>query len=48
MLTTYSCGHFAIYANIESLCCTPDGSIVSYISYISIKNGKLILKYSLS
>ena len=31
---------FVIYTNIESLCCTPETSIVLYVNYTSIKKKK--------
>lgn len=32
--------HFIIYANIKSLCTTPDTNMALYVDYISIKKGK--------
>ena len=41
------CGdHFAIYANIKSLCCTPETNIMLYVNYISFKKEKRILPLS--
>ena len=37
---TYCGDHFAIYRNIESLCCTPETNIILYINYTSIKKKK--------
>ena len=34
---TYCGGHFAICANIESVCCTPETNIVLYVNYINKK-----------
>lgn len=33
--------HFAIYANSESLCFTPENNIMLYIHYTSIKKKKI-------
>ena len=38
---TYCGGHFAIYTNIESLCCIPKTNIMLYINCMSIKNKNL-------
>ena len=32
-----NCDHFAIYTNMESLCCTPENNIMLYVNYSSIK-----------
>lgn len=29
--------HFTTYINIESLCCTTETNVISYINYISLK-----------
>ena len=34
----YHGDHFITYANIKSLCSTPDPKIILYVKYISIKN----------
>ena len=36
---THCGGHFVIYTNTESLCCTPEANIL-YVNYISIKKKK--------
>ena len=33
---TYCGDHFAIYTNIESLCCTPENNIMLHVKYIYI------------
>lgn len=33
----YCVGHFTLYANIESLCCTRETNIITFVIYISIK-----------
>ena len=33
----YWSDHFAIYTNVESLCCTPETNIMFYVNYTSIK-----------
>ena len=35
--STYCGDHFAIYTNIQSLCCTPEANIMLYINYTSMK-----------
>ena len=30
-------GHFAMYRNIESLCCTPGTNVVLQVNYMSVK-----------
>ena len=37
---TYCGDHFVVYANIESLCCTPKTNIRSSVNYTSIKKIK--------
>ena len=34
---TYCGDHVKIYANIESLCCTPETNIMLYVNYTSIR-----------
>ena len=34
---TYCGDHFTIYANIKSLCSTPETNKIVYVNYISIK-----------
>ena len=34
---TYCGDHFAMYTNVESLCCTPETNIKLYVNYTSIK-----------
>ena len=35
-------GHFAVYRNIESLCCTPGTNIVLQVNYTSVKKITMI------
>lgn len=37
---TYRGGHFAVYADIESLHCTPEANMMLYVNYDSIKEKK--------
>ena len=37
---TYCGDHFAIYINIESLCCIPETNIMLYVNYTSKNGGK--------
>ena len=37
---TYSGEHWIIYNIVESLCCTPETKITSYVNYISILKEK--------
>ena len=45
MITRHRGNHFIMYANVKSLCSTPETSIILYINYISIT---VILKIKLS
>lgn len=40
MLTKHRGYHFAICANIESLCCTPKTNVVLYANYFFFKKKK--------
>ena len=37
---TYCADHFAIYTNIESLCCTPEINKMLYVEYTSVKKNR--------
>ena len=34
---TYCGDHFAMYTNIESLCCIPETNVMLYANYIAVK-----------
>lgn len=38
MVMTYCGDYFSIYTDSDSLCCTPEINVMSYVSYISVKN----------
>lgn len=42
LTSTLNCGeHFAIYANIKSLCWAPEGNIMLCVNYTSVKQNKI-------